>query len=140
MKTWTAEDVKRFQQTGVEPKREAIVLTQRAKGRRQHTPGTMNKTEAKYAEELNAAMRKGEIEWWAFEPVKLKLADKTYYTPDFCVMNIDGTIDFIETKGFWEDDARVKIKVAAKLFPMFRFVALIPQSKKLGGGWKREEF
>jgi hypothetical protein len=111
-----------------------------AKGRARRTPGEMNGTEAKYAAELEILQRTGQIEWWAFEPIKLKLADRTFYTPDFCVMHNDGTIAFVEVKGHWEDDARVKIKVAAKTFPMFVFVAEKPRSKKNGGGWEREEF
>jgi hypothetical protein len=44
-----------------------------------------------------------------------------------------------EVKGFWTDDARVKIKVAADLYP-FRFIAAQALPKKQGGGWKIEEF
>jgi hypothetical protein len=44
-----------------------------------------------------------------------------------------------EVKGFWQDDARAKIKIAADLYPM-RFVAIRVQSKKEGGGWASEEF
>jgi hypothetical protein len=40
-----------------------------------------------------------------------------------------------EVKGFWQDDARVKIKVAASIYP-FKFIAV----KKAKGGWEREEF
>lgn len=111
-----------------------------AKGRQRPTPGTMNKTEAKYAAELEERQKAGEIAWWGFEAVKLRLADKTFYTPDFVVMYGDGRIELVEVKGFWEDDARVKIKVAAAQFWMFTFTALMPRAKKDGGGWKREEF
>ena len=97
--------------------------------------GGMNKTEAAYADHLLLRQRLGEIAWFAFEAVKLRLADKTFYTPDFAVMLIDGTIEQHEVKGFWEDDARVKIKVAAAMFP-FRFLGI--QKDKLG--WKIEEF
>ncbi len=111
-----------------------------ARGRVSRQPGVMNGTESKYAAELEMLQRSGQIEWWAFEPIKLKLADRTFYTPDFCMMQSDGTIVFVEVKGHWEDDARVKIKVAAKIFPMFRFIALKPRSKNNGGGWDHEEF
>lgn len=122
-------------------KRPALNTPKQARGRSvRRQPGEMNKLEAQYADELAALARSLSIEWWAFEPVKLKLADRTYYTPDFCIMHLDGTIEFVETKGFWEDDARVKIKVAARLFPMFKFTALKPKAKKAGGGWDREDF
>lgn len=45
-----------------------------------------------------------------------------------------------EVKGYWEDDARVKIKVAAEAFWMFRFIAIKARPKKEGGGWEIEEF
>jgi hypothetical protein len=44
-----------------------------------------------------------------------------------------------EVKGHWEDDARVKIKVAAELFP-FVFRAFKPKAKRDGGGWSMEVF
>jgi len=40
-----------------------------------------------------------------------------------------------EVKGFWQDDARVKVKVAASLYP-FRFVALTHKR----GIWQIEDF
>jgi hypothetical protein len=98
--------------------------------------GVMNKTEQKYADLLSLRARVGEVAHFAFEAVKLRLADKTFYTPDFMVMLADGTIEFHEVKGFWEDDARVKIKVAAETFP-FVFRAMSPIK---GGDWKHEEF
>ncbi|WGR74320.1 MULTISPECIES: DUF1064 domain-containing protein [unclassified Bradyrhizobium] len=100
--------------------------------------GEMNKTEAKYAEHLKS-IEGTVIAWSKFEAVKLRLADNTFYTPDFAVMLLDGTMEMHEVKGFWEDDARVKIKVAASLYP-FRFKALKPIAAKRGGGWEVEEF
>lgn len=61
------------------------------------------------------------------------------YTPDFAVMLADGVIEMHEVKGYWTEDARAKIKVAANKFP-FRFVAVYKQAKKDGGGWRIEEF
>ena len=69
----------------------------------------------------------------------LSLADNTFYTGDFAVQAADEVVEIHEVKGFWQDDARVKIKVAASLYP-FRFFAVKPVAKKDGGGWKREEF
>lgn len=101
--------------------------------------GQMNKTEAAYAAHLEELKRQGEVLWYEFESVKLRLADNTFYTPDFAVMRADGEMEMHEVKGFWQDDARVKIKVAADKFP-FRFIAIKAESKKNGGGWKVEEF
>lgn len=99
----------------------------------------MNRTEAAYSAVLERKLHAGEIEWFKFEAIKFRLADKTFYTPDFIVMQSDGTIEAHEVKGHWEDDARVKIKVAAETFPI-RFVAVKPKAKKDGGGWSVESF
>ena len=100
-----------------------------------HKPGKMNKLEAEYAHCLDMLKSSGEIADYSFEAVKLRLADRTFYTPDFMVLMPDGVIEFHETKGFWQDDARVKIKVAAEMHP-YKFVAIT----KVKGSWKREEF
>lgn len=102
-------------------------------------PGTQNGTEAEYARVLESRRQAGEIAWYAFEGVTFKLAADTRYTPDFAVMLADGRMEMHEVKGFWRDDAKIKIKVAAEMFP-FRFVALKKISKKSGGGWDVEEF
>ncbi|TDN81758.1 hypothetical protein EV664_107160 [Stakelama pacifica] len=102
--------------------------------------GKQNKTEAAYEDSvLKPAMQAGEILWYRFEGVKLRLADNTFYTPDYAVMRADGAIEVHEVKGHWMDDARVKIKVAAEQYP-FRFIAVKPLPKKRGGGWETEVF
>lgn len=107
----------------------------RGRGRTAHSPGAMNKTEERYASVLEQRRLAGEISWWGFEPLKLRLAKATFYSPDFMVLDGDGLVEMHEVKGHWEDDARVKIKVAAERFPMFRFVAV----SQVHGGWKYEE-
>jgi 3'-phosphoadenosine 5'-phosphosulfate sulfotransferase (PAPS reductase)/FAD synthetase len=120
----------------------------RARGRTtRREPGKMNKLEAAYAEVLQARKLAGEIVDWAFEPEKLRLADMTWYSPDFRVLHLDGQLEFVETKAcrkngvpLYEDDARVKIKVAAETHWMYRFVGAYRLPKGMGGGWKMEEF
>ncbi|MGH7243631.1 MAG: hypothetical protein ACREJD_09465 [Phycisphaerales bacterium] len=109
--------------------------------RSRHKPilGEMNSTERAYANRLCLLELDRQVLWWKFEAIKFRLADSTFYTPDFAVMLADGTVEIHEVKGFWEDDARVKIKVAAELYP-FRFRAFRPKSKKEGGGWHEEAF
>lgn len=111
-----------------------------AKGRLK--TGERNQTEAAYEQRLELRKRIGEVAWYRFEGVKLRLASNTFYTPDFAVMLSDGSIEMHEIKGartIFQDDARVKIKVAAEQYP-FRFVAAYPIPKKNGGGWEFEEF
>ncbi len=101
--------------------------------------GERNKTEKAYEALLEARRQAGTVAWFKFEGLKLRLADNTFYSPDFFVMLADGTLEAHEVKGHWQDDARVKIKVAAELYP-FRFIAVRPKPKKDGGGWQQEIF
>ncbi len=101
--------------------------------------GTQNRTEAAYGAHLAALQAAGEVAWFVFEGVKLRLADNTFYTPDFAVLRVDGAIEMHEVKGHWQDDARVKIKVAADRFP-FRFVAIRALPKRSGFAWELEDF
>ncbi len=97
--------------------------------------GKMNKTEAAYDRHLQHRHESGEILWHKFEGIKLRLADNTFYTCDFAVLPAGGVLEMHEVKGFWQDDARVKIKVAASIYP-FRFIA----ARKIKGGWELEDF
>ena len=101
--------------------------------------GQMNETERLYGGILFARQQAGEVLWYRFEGLKLRLADNTFYTPDFAVMAADGVMECHEVKGHWQDDARVKIKVAAQMYP-FRFIAVRKRSKKDGGGFSEEVF
>lgn len=144
------------------------------KPRPRQQPGTMNKTEKRYADYLEIRKKAGEILDYRFEPMKFRLAANTFLTPDFLVMTPCGdvraflvapisesgplddeqtvtfstrlverhlggilTIELHEIKGHWEDDARVKIKVAAEMYPWFVWKAV---SEARYGEWKVEEF
>ena len=97
----------------------------------------MNRNEEQYGAHLKLRERAGEVAWFAYEAVKLRLANNTFYTPDFLVMLVNGDMEVHEVKGrkgdgyFAEDDAKIKVKVAAALYP-FRFVIVWQQK---GGGW-----
>ena len=101
--------------------------------------GERNKTEAAYEQHLATQQFAGQVQWFKFEGIKLRLAGNTFYTPDFAVLAADGVMELHEVKGFWTDDARVKIKVAADQYP-FRFLAVRAKPKRDGGGWDVEEF
>lgn len=101
--------------------------------------GALNKTEAAYDSYLKTLLMAGELLWYKFEGMKFRLADNTFYTPDFNLMRPDGQIEIHEVKGFWQDDARVKIKVASEMYP-FKFIAVKARAKKHGGGWEEEIF
>lgn len=96
-----------------------------------------NKTERAYAQYLDVLRKTERIKDWAYEEVKVRVGEKRcWYTPDFVVVTADETLEFHEVKGHWRDDARVKIKSAAKQYPIFRWIAV----QRKGGAWQREEF
>lgn len=109
-----------------------------AAGRARKQPGAMNKSEAAYAQHLETRRLAGEIRSWAYEALKLRLADRTFLTPDFFVWHADGIVECHEVKGFMEDDAAVKLKVAADRWP-FRFYLVRVRAKRDGGGWEVQE-
>jgi len=98
----------------------------------------MNKTELAYSRILDLRKQAGEIRGYEYEGLTFRLAKRTRYTPDFAVFLLDGGIELHEVKGspaIFRDDARVKIKVAAQMYP-FKFIVIYPIPKKKGGGWK----
>ena len=95
----------------------------------------MNKTETSYSILLQMMKTAGEIIEWRFEAVKFRLAKATFYTPDFMIVYQD-RIEIHEVKGWWRDDARVKIKVAAQMYPWFKFIAVSLKNKR----WEFKEF
>jgi hypothetical protein len=145
---WTAAQARAFFQRGQEPwqqeagRGQSLQDTQqlapaRSGGRTRHEPGKMNRLERAYfAQMLQPRLLAGEVVAVEFESVKLKLAERTYYTPDFFVVLPGGGAEVHEVKGHWEDDARVKWKVAAGKFWWWTFFAV---SKK-GGVWVPERY
>lgn len=114
--------------------------------RPRHVTSVMNKLETKYAAHLELRKTAGEIHEYRFEPMKLRLAPKTYFDIDFlvvqCYQGFGGDdvfdVELHEVKGHWEDDARVKMKVAAALFPWWKFRGV--QWDRTTKNWKYEEF
>ena len=120
------------------PKKKSPMQRLYAKGR---LPlGVMNATERAFAQHLEMLKRAGEIVSYDFEKETFKLGKCCTYTPDFRVLMPDGGIVFYEVKGYWLDDAKVKIKVAAEQNRMYRFIAVMKKTKKEGGGWSETEF
>lgn len=126
MHNWTQEQLReaeaRLGQSTVLPKPPKVKRPQ------------MNKWEEQYAVILEAQRRNGEILWYGFEAMRLRLGEGTWYKPDFCVMRRSG-LQVVEIKGFMREAARVRFNVAAELFP-FSFLMLRKQRVKEGGGWE----
>lgn len=103
--------------------------------------GKMNKTEAEFSEYLNARKHDGEVLEWKFHPMRIRLADNTYYEVDFLALGADMVLTMYETKGgYTSDKGQMKIKLVAEVLPFFRMVKATKLPKKDGGGWKLEEF
>ena len=130
-KKWTQSDIDQLREKGLRKinTKPSMLALGRLKA------GTMNKTETAYYGYLKTLRQAGEVLWFAFEPLNLRLADKCFYRVDFLVMTKTGHLECHEVKGFWTDDALVKIKVAAAQFP-FRFIAV----KFMKGSWELREF
>jgi hypothetical protein len=94
----------------------------------------LNKTERRYADILQARWDRGEIQEYLTQEITLKIGEDCRYTPDFCVIELGGTITFIEIKGgFVREDAIVKFRAAAKQFWWARF-EMIQYTKT---GWQQ---
>lgn len=95
----------------------------------------MNKLEGRYALWLLSRRDRGEITSYAFEAEKFRIGFNCWYTPDFRVVLPNGEIEFHETKGFWRDDALVKIRAAAHNHP-YRFIGVTEKR----GRWEFRNF
>lgn len=105
---------------------------------------TMNKGEAQYAQVLEAEKRAGRITDYRFEGVKLRLADNTHLTMDFLVIDCDGFVQLHDVKALWshgkvgvQEDANIKIKVAASQYPYFQFLTAW---KEKNGTWSKKTY
>jgi len=122
--------------------------------------GGMNETETAFAQQLEWLKRAGEIIGYKFEPMKFILAgnvegghNAVTYTPDFMIVHPD-YFEFIDVKARgraktvvtqsgklrkkqWSsmrDDARVKINIAAEMFPWFQWSVCYREA----GRWVKE--
>lgn len=108
-----------------------------------HESGVMNKTEARYAQHLEALRAGGDVRAWKFESVKLRLAKRTWLTIDFIVWMLDGRVELHEVKGrkgnryYATEDSKLKVKVAAEEYPLWTIRIVWPAK---GGGWDQEVF
>jgi hypothetical protein len=92
----------------------------------------MNKTEIQYAWKLESEKRLGEIKWYGFEKIKLKLSSlNCWYNIDFMVIDKEDQVKMIEIKGghIW-DDSIVKFKVACDLYPFIKFSMIQLKNKQ----------
>lgn len=97
---------------------------------RQKRGPKLNKLETAWQDELRRTYPDATIR---AQSVTLVLANGVRYTPDFFDLTNRRAW---ETKGFMRDDAAVKIKMAATLYPEITFTLV---TKVRGGGWNHQE-
>jgi len=84
--------------------------------------------EANWARYLNWLKALGEIREWKFEVDtfqfhKIKRGSR-FYTPDFRVMNKDGTIEYHEIKGYMDQRSQTKLNRMRKYYPSVRVILI----------------
>jgi hypothetical protein len=91
----------------------------------------MNKSETLFSEDLECMKQRGEIKEWAFEPEKFRMADRTWWKPDFRMTLLSGQNVFVEVKVarkdgsiLWTDDGAVKAKTVPEMHPYAFFLAI----------------
>lgn len=113
------------------------------------SPGKMNGAESDYAAALEERVRSGEITFYGFERMTLRVGDDCRYTPDFLVRASSGQIELHEVKVEWRpskkrlatdpsakprvgwrEDARVKFLACAAAYPFFRFFVAVQRRDK----------
>lgn len=81
-----------------------------------------SKTEYDYAWLLNLRLGAKEIVGWGYERIGIKLADSTFYYPDFFVWGA-GFLELHEVKGYdRQGKGWLKFKIAREQCPMFKWV------------------
>lgn len=97
----------------------------------------LNKTERAYLVWLRAT----QPVWMGVQCLTFKMGHDLRYTPDFVALDADG-LRAIDTKGtrksgkaHVEEDALVKMRIAARMFPFIRFVI----AHKVGMVWNHVE-
>lgn len=90
----------------------------------------LNKTEKRWLDYLRAERH----EWIGIQCFTLKIGDDCRYTPDLWTFDASRLTAW-EIKGYMRDDALVKLKVAARMFPFIRFVIV----RSRAGQWLFED-
>jgi uncharacterized protein DUF1064 len=83
-----------------------------------------SKTEAEYAYYLDMRVRGHEIKSWTRQiPVRLEVNGTLVckMVVDFLVTHNDGSLEYVEKKGFQTRDYKLKLKLLKALFPDIRY-------------------
>ena len=87
--------------------------------------------EANWARYLNWLKSLGDIQSWSYEPKTFEFTTirrgSRFYTPDFLVINRNGTAEYHEVKGWMDPQSATKLKRMGKHFPHVK-VVLVDQA------------
>lgn len=78
-----------------------------------------SKKEAKYANELRLRKKAGEVLFF-LEQVPIRLPGGTKLVVDFQEFHSDGSVHFVETKGFKTDVYKIKKREIEAYYPMIK--------------------
>lgn len=144
---WTAEQVEEWKR-----RTQSNSCTQVARSVVRHDlVDPLNKTERSYADYQEMRRIAGEIKAWVAHPFSANLRKGVRYTPDFLIVENDGTLTLDDTKAervrkakshqaavHVEPDARVRLMWAANMFPWFRW--RMAWKNRTTGEWMTKEF
>jgi hypothetical protein len=90
--------------------------------------------EANYARYLNWLIEQGEIKSWEYEADifwfdEIKRGTRSY-TPDFKIVNSDGSVEYHEVKGWMDSKSKTKLKRMAKYYPDIRVILIDAETYK----------
>lgn len=88
-----------------------------------------------YGEFLAVRRCAGDVLWFRAQPIELRLADETYYGPNFAVMVASGHLEMHHVVDAAKNESLTTVKIAAEQFP-FRFVVV---HRGDSHDWKFEE-
>lgn len=92
--------------------------------------------EAVYYEKLQMDVIHGVIKMFVYHPFNLLLDAGVKYTPDFLIVQNDGTQIIDEVKGFWRQKDLIRFKLAVATFPCWQFRVV----KLSGRVWEYEDY
>ena len=101
-----------------------------------------SKLEHRWAKYLQILLESGQIAGWFYEPDKFIFPDEitapVQYTPDFKVIENDGTVIYQETKGYHDGQTNTKLRRMAKHYPDTIFELVLQRIPKKGKGAARQ--
>jgi len=95
--------------------------------------GEMNNTETRFSRLLDACE---DVEWWAYERLRVRYGDKGWHAPDFLVLLSNGHLMVAEVKAHMTDAGRTRFKAGARAMPIMRWVMYVQKGKRQPWGCK----